>query len=559
MPDSGRRPAARHAGASVTTAYDDPVTLTPPAPALGGIEDPVTARRIMLRRRLLGPGDPERLWGWAAIALIAAIGGLIRFIHLGRPNYLVFDETYYVKQGASMLKFGYERATALEGAEADKLWNTGNTDVWTNTPDFVVHPPVGKWMIAMGEGLFGVNSSFGWRFASAVVGTLSILMLGRIARRMFRSTLVGATAALLLAVDGQHFVHSRTGLLDVFVMFWALAAFGALVIDRDAARVALAARMARAPDAATGYGPGIGIRWWRVVAGICLGLCIGTKWSGLWFAAAFGLMTVLWDVGARRAAGTKHWLVTGLFRDGAVAGLQMLPIAVVVYVSSWAGWFASSDAYNRNWAQDNPAHGLARVVPGALRSLWNYHQQMWQFNTGLRTPHSYQSHPYSWLVLGRPTSFDYRSFQPGEGGCKGTGECVTAITDLGNPVIWWGATLALTVVIAMWAFARDWRAGAILAGLIGGLLPWFLFAERTIYTFYAVAVVPYVVLALTYVLALVLGRARTDPDRRLVGAAAAGGVVVLAVLAFAWFYPVLSDELIKHADWVNRMWLPSWI
>ena len=90
-----------------------------------------------------------------------------------------------------------------------------------------MHPPVGKWMIAAGEWLFGPTSSFGWRFSAALVGTLAIVMIGRIGRRLFGSTLLGTTAALLLAIDGQALVHSRTGILDGFVMFWRSPASGA--------------------------------------------------------------------------------------------------------------------------------------------------------------------------------------------------------------------------------------------------------------------------------------------------------------------------------------------
>ena len=61
-------------------------------------------------------------------------------------------------------------------------------------------------------------------------------MLVRIARRMFRSTVLGCAAGLLMALDGLHFVLSRTALLDIFLMLFVLAAFGALVLDRDARR-----------------------------------------------------------------------------------------------------------------------------------------------------------------------------------------------------------------------------------------------------------------------------------------------------------------------------------
>ncbi|GMA86287.1 hypothetical protein GCM10025868_15370 [Angustibacter aerolatus] len=192
-------------------------------------------------------------------------------------------------------------------------------------------------------------------------------MIARIGRRLFGSTLLGCTAALLLAFDGHHFVHSRTGLLDLFVMFWALAAFGALLIDRDRTRLRLARHLAdgeperlrrRVPSARLpGFGPWLGLRPWRFVAAVCLGLCAGTKWSGLFFLAVFGLMTVLWDLGARRAVGVRRWVVGGLLKDGLPAFLVMVPTAVAVYLASWTGWFATRGGWDRQWGRSTRASG----------------------------------------------------------------------------------------------------------------------------------------------------------------------------------------------------------
>jgi len=278
------------------------------------------------------------LWGWLAILAVTTFGGILRFWHLDRPHTLVFDETYYVKQGWSMFQAGYELKWAGGRKVVDPKWVAGDTHIFTTDPEFVVHPPVGKWMIGAGEWIFGPTSSFGWRFSAALIGTLSILMLALIARRLFHSPLLAVTAALLLAVDGEHYVHSRTGLLDIFVMFWALFAFGCLLIDRDTARHRLAVRIAdrQARDRALGlFGPGLGLRWWRVAAAVCLGLCIGTKWSGLYFAVVFGVMAICWDVSARRAAGLRHWLSGGLLRDGLLAVVVMAPVALAVYLASW--------------------------------------------------------------------------------------------------------------------------------------------------------------------------------------------------------------------------------
>jgi dolichyl-phosphate-mannose--protein O-mannosyl transferase len=532
-----------------TLTPDPPLTPEPRDRAPAGAGPLLTAQQA-LAARLVGARPTDRFWGWVAPLVVTAIGGFLRFWHLERPAALVFDETYYVKEAASMLRVGYELQNNPKIGKPDDLWNAGNTDVFGTAADFVVHPPVGKWMIAFGQLLFGAGSPWGWRFSVAVCGTLSILMLARIARRLFRSTLLGTTAGFLLAIDGQHFVHSRTAILDLFVMFWALAAFGCLLLDRDQARARLAARLGSGASVRL-FGPGLGVRWWRIAAGVCLGLCGGVKWSGLFFLMAFGLMTVAWDLAARRAAGVRRWLAGGLLRDGLGGFLLIVPVAVLTYVSSWAGWFASRDGYFRQWGADHPSP-VAGWVPDALRSLWHYHVEAYGFHRGLVSPHPYESNPWSWLVLARPVDFHYDDKTCGT-------DCAQTVLALGNPVIWWGGTIAVAVLLVRWGLGRDWRAGAILAGLLGGYLPWFLYQDRTIFSFYAVAFVPWVVLALTYVLGLLLGRADDARDRRLRGALAAGAVVVLASLAFAWFYPVYAAPVITKDQWQQRMWLPSWI
>ena len=89
-----------------------------------------------------------------------------------------------------MLEWGVEmRNGGPFGEKPDEAFTRGTLDVFNSTDgDLVVHGPVGKWVIAAGEALFGgADSSVGWRFSVCLLGTISIFMLGRIARR--RSTL----------------------------------------------------------------------------------------------------------------------------------------------------------------------------------------------------------------------------------------------------------------------------------------------------------------------------------------------------------------------------------
>lgn len=507
--------------------------------------------------RLLGAAAPGGALRWVLILLPAVLAGVLRFVRLGEPGSLVFDETYYVKDAYSMLQSGYERQWP---DEANESFNAGTPDVLLDTPTYVVHPPVGKWMIAAGMLLFGSDDAFGWRFSAAVVGTLSVLLLALVARRMFGSAVLGAAAGLLLAVDGHHLVQSRTSLLDIFLSFWLLAAFAALLADRDDGRRRLARRLAAlagaGPDgiptgADLAYGPYLGVRWWRLVAGVCLGLAVGTKWSALAFIAAFGLLTVAWDLSARRIAGVHHWFLAGVAKDGLLAFVSVVPVAALTYLATWTGWFRSEDAYDRTWAASNPSERWG-WIPESLRSLAEYHRSAYSFHQGLSSEHPYEASAWTWLVLGRPTSFYYQTPE----GC-GTDSCSQAVTVLGNPLIWWGAALSLLVLLAAWVGRRDWRAAAILTGVAAGYLPWFLYPERTTFYFYAVAFEPYLVLSLVYCLGLVLGRPGDRRRRR--GIVLVGLFLAAAVALSAYFLPIWTAEIIPYDQWRMHMWLRSWI
>src|SRR5438067_9177820 len=239
--------------------------MTDMASAAAVATAPDAELRSRARDRLHRQLPRDAFWGWALPVVIAALAAALRLWHIARPPKKVFDEVYYAHDAWSLLHHGVE----LAAGSHDK------------SPAFIVHPPLGKWMIAAGEAIFG-NHAFGWRFSAAVVGSLSVLMIARIARRLFRSTTLGCVAGALLALDGLEFVQSRTSMLDIFLMFWVLAAFGALVCDRDDGRERLLQRFAEQR-----MGPFLGFRPWRWVCGFCLGAGAATKWDGIFWIPVF--------------------------------------------------------------------------------------------------------------------------------------------------------------------------------------------------------------------------------------------------------------------------------
>ena len=485
--------------------------------------------------------------GWLTTAGVTAVAAALRLPALGRPPELVFDETYYVKDAWTLLNLGYE---AQWPSDPDPAFEAGQTDGYLAQASYVVHPAVGKWVIAAGLRLFGADDPVGWRIGVAVAGLVTVLLLTRVARRLFASTAWGATAGLLVALDGSAIVNSRTALLDGVLTMWVVAAFAALLVDRDRVRARLAA-----PGAPPGtwFGPGLGLRPWRLLAGVLLGLAVGTKWSGLWFLAAFGLLSVAWDAVARYRAQHRRWWQATLLRDAGPAAGSLVGVAALTYLGSWLPWFRSAAGYGRQWATTQPASW----VPDALRSWWHYHGEMYRFHTGLTADHVYTAHPVGWLVQWRPTAYFYASPEPAQQYC-GADHCSQAVTSLGNPFIWWFAAAA--VVAAVWwaVRRRDGVAAAALSGVVAGWIPWFAYADRPVFTFYAVAILPWLALTLTWAARRLLRWSEaTDHQRSVVTALVVAGVLIVATTAFFW--PLWNAQVVPLGFWQLHQWLPSWV
>src|ERR1035441_4158386 len=504
-----------------------------------------TSRLSVLRARLASPMPAGRLWGWLGPLLVTAFGAFLRFDRLQVPRALVFDETYYAKDAWSILHHGVELNLVNN---ANSIIAAGHTNIFkpcggtSACGEYVVQPEMGKLLIAGGEWLFGLNS-FGWRVARAMSG----------------SALLGCVAGLLMALDGLEFVASRTGILDIFLMFFVLAAFGCMVNDRDFSRARLAARIAGQGEGrgAHGSGPRLGIRRWRVAAGIFLGLAVATKWNAAWYILAFAALGILWDIGARRTAGLGS-SVRGAFRDALWLPVTFVVIPLGVYLASWSGWFATSTGYDRNFAQ---LHGVHTPVISALYSLYEYHLAAIQFGVGLRSPHPYQSQPWDWLLMTRPVAFFYECYTGPVAGpahycpSKYSGaEWSQEVLAIGTPAIWWGSMLALVFCLGWWLLHRDWRAGAVLLGVVAGWAPWFPLVTRTKFYYYALEFEPFLILSIVLCLGLILGPAKASVLRRSIGAGVVGAYVLCVLLMFWYFYSILAGKVIPYQDWLSHMW-----
>ena len=509
--------------------------------------------------RMLASPLGFRLWYWGGPLAVTLLAAVLRLWNLGAPKALVFDETYYVKDAWSLFHLGYEGSWP---AEADPSFVSGHVDIFTSVGGYVVHPPLGKWLIGLGMAVFGGDNSVGWRISTAIVGILAVFVIAMIARELFKSTLLATIAGGLMAIDGSAIVMSRVSLLDNFLMFFALLGFWAILKDRQQSADRLALWMVQRARRGlhTDWGPALWWRPWLIAAGLIFGLSAAIKWNGAYFLAAFAIYTLVVDAVARRRAGITLWASGTAFKQGPTSFLLAVPIAVAAYLASWTGWFVTNGGYGRHWADTagNALTGTFAWIPHSLQSFWHYQVMAYDFNVGLHTAHPYAANPLGWLLMIRPTSMYYVGSSHGENGCTSS-HCGAAITDISNPLIWWAAVAAAIYLLYRLVRWREWRAGLILTGIAAGYLPWMLYLDRTVFQFYTIAFEPYLMLALTAVIGHILG-SRHDPGwRRLSGIRLVAIFLGFAVLLSAFWYPMWTAQ--QEPDWFVYLhyWLRSWI
>jgi dolichyl-phosphate-mannose-protein mannosyltransferase len=534
------------------------------------------------------------------LALVALVAGVPRFWALGDPGtdhghrVYVFDETYYAKD-ACLYAGHTPRQCDLTTTAQEQSW---------------VHPPLGKWMIALGIKLFGYNP-IGYRFSAALFGTASVVVTAGIALLLFGSVGWAYVAGLLLATESLNFVQSRVALLDIFVAFWVVLGFLFVVLDRrfierrtrilpdqgpsvgepalpkegrpagepalspgpgamaasgPVHRSAEAAHAADAADAEPDRGtlitaerrPAVQLlarrvpsplwRPWRLAAGLAFGAGFATKWNGLPpLLVAAGLVFV-WEWMRRRRGAMGRPLWATIRQESLTIFVSFALLPLLVYLGSYSGRIVPS------------AFPKERYIPGAgwhysLPQLWELQGEMAHFHETLyaidptthKPAHPYESRPWSWLYLGRPVAYYYVG--PG-----------SEILGIGNPAIFWFSLLSIPwLAFAQWR-RRDWVAGFIFVAIAAQYVPWFIppALNKVQFLFYATPISPFLVLAATYVVRD-LATMRVAGSRSRPFLPVAVGFVAASVALFVFFWPVLTGYPLSHTAWSARMWFRSWI
>ncbi len=544
------------------------ITMTALSPQIPSTNSP-TARS----RRQRYPIGLLLLW-------LFALG--LRFWGLERFNTLVFDEIYYVKFADQYL---------------------------SGTPFFDGHPPLSKYIIAIGIWLAETlhlgpqvgndlaghfHTTWSYRWTAALTGSLIPIVVAELVRQISQNRRFALMAGSLVALDGLFLVESRYALNNVYLVIFGLLGQLGLVL---AAKTISGTSPVELRQRFNLFGSHwqvqqrLSIRDWRSwitlqlrfwgwlsLAGVAFGAAASIKWNGLWFLlGAYGVwaigwlywLTVRFDLLNRirpHPAETPFelespprslfWQLGQIHPIAMALGLGLLP--ALTYYWIW-----------QPHLQLNPE----TTFWGLQQQILTYHEQV---KSG-KAVHPYCSNWLSWLVMQQPVAYFYQldidptRVLPTGAAMKPTGD-VFAVHAMGNPILWWASTAAtggllLTAIVSLWQRAKIWFdrgdglrpllygadfaiVGYLLTNYCANLLPW-MRVTRCIFIYHYMGSSIFSMITLAWW----ADRAWRDPVLRpwvaVLGA--------LIVISFGFWLPVYLGLPLSSEAYQLRMWSKSWI
>lgn len=456
----------------------------------------------------------QRVFRYPEVWLLTIVALVTRLWQLHLPPAVVFDEVYFRTFAGNYLDGHYF---------------------------FDIHPPLVKLVFAGLANLLHIEpaqlaggdpAAVVLRVVPALAGAALVPLIYIIIRQLGLGRRIATIGALLILLDNALLVESRFILMDSLLL---LAGFGALSSY-------LALRRSK------GWA-----RWlWVVLTAVLLGTLVSIKWSGL---AVAGLISVA-------------WLVEGIYRRLdwrrliGEAGAVLLIVAII-YIGSFMIHFSLLTKSGEGDAFMSPKfqsllQGSALYNPSARMSFWDkfveLNQEMYTAQSSLKSvEHPYASKWYTWPL-------EIRSVYYWQG--EMINDRQGNIYLLGNPVVWWGSTIAVLGALLVWLIKpralgkRRQLVAFLLAGYGLNFIP-FAFIDRPMFLYHYLFALVFAILLLSVLLGLIFDWQRKKYGKRVVTQTFWAIAIVIA-LGFLYFLPLSYGWPLSTADLQQRILLPSW-
>lgn len=300
------------------------------------------------------------------LILLLVLSFFLRIFRLSEPNRYIFDEVYHVVTAR-----GYSQNNP-------ESYNPFSKSPEPKTAYDWLHPPLAKLIQAGSIKLLG-DTSFAWRFPSAVFGTISIAALYFLGLTVFKKKNPALIAAALFSLDGLQLTMSRITMNDIFVTTFIILALTFFYQYLQSKTNKISKKK-------------------LFLTGIFLGLSLATKWSSALIYPIFSIFLIPKLI-------KKPIKLINYF-------IFLIILPLTIYFLSYSQYF---------------------FLGYSLKDFYNLHQQIYWYQIGLSATHDYQSAAWQWPLLLKPVWFHVQY----------SANKIANIYNLGNPVIFFGGLIAL--------------------------------------------------------------------------------------------------------------------
>ncbi|MFN3927968.1 MAG: phospholipid carrier-dependent glycosyltransferase [Pseudanabaenaceae cyanobacterium] len=377
-------------------------------------------------------------------------------------------------------------------------------------PTWEGHPPLSKYLIMWGILIWGHNE-FGYRLPTAIFGALIPVLLIGITYRLTGQKLLSLLVGCLALTDGLLLVESRFGLINCFLVALGLA--GQLSLLTGLQQTGKYRHLLLANS------------------GLLMSASASIKWNGLGF-----LLTVY-------VLSTLVLVVSTLFpkqinKLGIIAEINKVPAwAYISYFFAIPAIFYIGQCIPHLMLNNGGiADPIASFIALQKHIIWWHTSDSVTGTDSMKLSHPYCSPWYSWAVMARPIGYYF----------KAEGDIFYDVHALGNPILWWLATLSILILTGVGLKVLDGTIAYVLIGYSANYLPWML-PSRCLFVYHYMSALCFSLIALALVL-WYLWQRQTLPK-------IIAGICWLAIVMSWWYFsPIWYGVPISTQSFYQRMW-----
>ena len=321
------------------------------------------------------------------------------------------------------------------------------------------HPPLGKLLISIPMYFLGVTP-FAYRVGGNIAGILMILVIYLISKELFKKERYALFSAIIMALDGMHFVQTRIGTADSYLVLFCLTSFLFFL------------KYIKIPNTEKLDKKMMPL----MLSGIFWGMAISTKWTAAYVGLGMGIIYLIkYIIGRKLDLKLLAWSVLSfIIVPISIYVLTYIPIILnpnheVTYTHQYSDEkdklnYFDKTSISSQTTEDGITTVTYKVKITNIKTFIEYQKVMYSYHSNLKDSHTYSSKWYQWPIIERPLWYYIGRFDDDK---------IGTIACMGNPAIWYIGIIT-TILTALHGIIKKNKESLIITAMI--LATWLPYA-----------------------------------------------------------------------------------